>query len=237
MVWHGIFGIERNVEALLSPTHLLEALGMWAMVSGPMRTAWKRSDLSIANNWMAMGPMLLSLMATMSGFMFMTQFAHPIHTPHALLSSADAALGVAAVLLQATILTGIVLLAVRRWTTLPFGSFTLVFTLNALAMATQHDHYALVPPAALAGLVADLLLRLTKPSVAQPVAFRLFAIGVPVVYYLFYFLALEITAGLRWTITLWGGAIVLAGIAGGLMSYLLVLPSGFVESTEKAPIR
>ena len=55
MVWHGIFGIEQNVEALLSPTHLLQALGMWAMVSGPLRAAWKRSDVNTANIWIDVG--------------------------------------------------------------------------------------------------------------------------------------------------------------------------------------
>lgn len=243
MIWHEIFGIEANVEAMLSPTHLLQAISMWAMVSGPLRAALKRSDAGSHNIWTEKGPMLLSLTATVSGFMFMTQFVHPLHTPWAVFTASGESflmdgLGVAAVLLQAAFLTGMVLLAVRRWgTTLPLGSFTLVFTLNAFAMATQQDHYELVPTAALAGLAVDLFLKLLKPSAARPDAFRLFAIAVPLIYYLLYFLALEITVGISWSITLWGGTIIFAGIVGSLLSYLIVLPSGFVEQPELAHIQ
>ncbi len=37
MIWHMLFGIEVNVDALLSPTHLLLAVGMALIVSGPLR--------------------------------------------------------------------------------------------------------------------------------------------------------------------------------------------------------
>src|SRR5918992_2170806 len=35
MVWHELFGIEADVEALLSPTHLVLALGGTLILSGP----------------------------------------------------------------------------------------------------------------------------------------------------------------------------------------------------------
>lgn len=39
MLWHSRFGIEAGIEALLSPTHLVLALGGMLMVSGPLRAA------------------------------------------------------------------------------------------------------------------------------------------------------------------------------------------------------
>ena len=44
MTWHTIFGIEQDVEALFSPTHLLLFAGMALILSTPLRAAW--SDLA-----------------------------------------------------------------------------------------------------------------------------------------------------------------------------------------------
>jgi hypothetical protein len=40
MAWHLVFGIETDVAALLSPTHLLLATGAALIVAGPLRAAW-----------------------------------------------------------------------------------------------------------------------------------------------------------------------------------------------------
>ena len=42
VIWHILLGIEVDVEALLSPTHLLLALGGTLILSGPLRAAWRR---------------------------------------------------------------------------------------------------------------------------------------------------------------------------------------------------
>lgn len=44
LLWHTIFGIERSVDALLSPTHLVLATGIILMVTGPLRAAWRKPD-------------------------------------------------------------------------------------------------------------------------------------------------------------------------------------------------
>jgi hypothetical protein len=135
------------------------------------------------------------------------------------------ALTVAGVLVQTGLKMGFVLFAVRRWR-LPLGSITLVFTLNGLAMCTldPQDDYGLMVPVVLAGLVADGVLYYLKPAPRRPGAFRLFAFVVPVVFYFFYFAALWFMKGLWWSVHLWAGAIVLAGLAGWLLSYLIVPP-------------
>lgn len=68
LIWHQIFGIEANTEALLSPTHLILATGGILMVSGPLRAAWQRP---------AMLPALLALTFVVALLAFFTQFAHP----------------------------------------------------------------------------------------------------------------------------------------------------------------
>jgi hypothetical protein len=115
------------------------------------------------------------------------------------------------------------LLAVVRWD-LRFFSLTLVFALNAALNVSQAQDYdlRLVVTAALAGLVADTLVRALKPSAAKPQALHLFAFTVPAVYYALFFLVLMLTRGIGWSVHLWLGSIVLAGVTGWLLSYILL---------------
>jgi hypothetical protein len=119
---------------------------------------------------------------------------------------------------------GLLLLVLRRWA-LPFGTLTLLVTLNAVLMSLMRDLYSVIPAALVAGLIADVLVRQLKPSIARPGALRLFAFVAPVVLYAFYFLALHLSRGLGWSVHLWLGAIVLAGVAGFLLSYVMLPPA------------
>src|SRR5215510_368293 len=168
MIWHEIFGIESDVEALLSPTHLLLAAGITLTTSAPFRAGWRRriDQNDPAPGWIALLPQLLSVTFVWSAWSFMTQFAHPLVDTWAAmgyrppsprnLTLLRTSLGIAGFLLQTGLMLGLVLCTVRRWT-LPLGSLTLVFGLNATFMSFLHDQYRLIPGAALAGLVSDLL--------------------------------------------------------------------------------
>jgi hypothetical protein len=228
LIWHTIFGIEAGVEALLSPTHLVLALGLGLIASGPVRAAWRRSEPGLG--WAAQGPMLLALTSTLSVLTFFTEYAHPLvyvaagrGHPH----GGAEGLGVASVLLQTALLMAIVLLTARIGT-LPRGGLTLIVTLNAAAMGFLNfsgDYpLALVVGAGVAGLLGDTLYARLHPSAAAPSAWRLFAFALPAIFYLCYFLALMLTEGIAWSVHLWVGSIVLAGIAGWLLSYLLLPP-------------
>jgi len=235
MIWHEIFGIESDVEALLSPTHLLLAAGITLTTSAPFRAGWRRriDQNDPAPGWIALLPQLLSVTFVWSAWSFMTQFAHPLVDTWAAmgyrppsprnLTLLRTSLGIAGFLLQTGLMLGLVLCTVRRWT-LPLGSLTLVLGLNATFMSFLHDQYRLIPGAALAGLVSDLLVRWLKPSVERSGALRLFALAVPIVYYALYYVALIVTQGLGWSVHIWTGSIVLSGIVGLLLSYLLIPP-------------
>jgi len=166
----------------------------------------------------------------------MTQFGHPLvdtwaaaairpRTQHGPMLRQS--LGIMSILLQAGLLMGLVLLAVFRWI-LPLGSLTLMFALNATLMSFMRDQYCFIPAAALAGFAADLLLRWLRPSMARSRAFRLFAFAVPAIYYTLYFVVIMVTQGLDWSVHLWTGAIVLAGVVGLLLSYLLIPPAPYI---------
>jgi hypothetical protein len=230
MIWHELFGIEEGVEALFSPTHLVLGLAMGLIVSGPFRAAWQRMEtktLSWSQGW----PMLLSLTFMLSLFTFFTQIAHPLvnlwgghpFTYSNLLQE----MGVISILLETGLLMGPILLTICRWR-LPLGALTLVFTLNAIAMGFLYDEgnypLAYVAAMAAAGLVTDVLRQQLHPSPQRPGALRLFALAVPIIVYTFYFLTVQLTVGVGWSIHLWLGVTILAGVTGWLLSYLLVPP-------------
>jgi hypothetical protein len=74
MIWHLAFGIEVNIEALLSPTHLMEALGGALIVTGPIRAAWARPE----EGWRSLLPALISLALLLSILTFFTSYANPL---------------------------------------------------------------------------------------------------------------------------------------------------------------
>jgi hypothetical protein len=228
MFWHMLFGIELSINGALSPTHIAVSIGLGLVVSGPFRAAWQRSKSRQGQSFVELLPMLLSLTYLLGTITIIAQFSHPfVHTWPA----GDRqdpfsyqALAIVSIVLQTIILMGLVLLTVRRWQ-LPFGAFTLVFTLNMLMLSVMQDTYLLIPVAALGGLVADVLVWRLKPSIKEPNALRIFAFIVPVALYLFYFLALELTSGVKWSVNLWLGSTFAAGLAGLFLSYLLIPPT------------
>jgi len=138
-------------------------------------------------------------------------------------------LGIISILFQAALLMGLVLLLLRRWL-LPFGSMTMVFTLSSVAISFLNDQYAFIAAAFAAGIIADVLIWRLKPEPSRPLEFRIFAFAAPVVYYSLYFLVIQWTGGIGWTIHLWMGSIFLAGAISVLLSYLLIPP--LIGATE-----
>lgn len=228
LIWHTLFGIEKSTEALLSPTHLMLALGAVLMVSGPFRAAWQRPPTDPASDRRNLFPMLFSLAYVLAIFTFFTQFANPIansladqHTGDGLIS-----LGIASILLQTALYMGCVLFVMRRWW-LPLGAFTLLYIISSIVsslMAKDSQVLAVAIFASLTGLLIDLLYRGLKPVAERTGAIRLFAFLTPVVINGMYFLGLASIKGLAWSVHLWAGSIVMSGIVGLLLSYVLVPP-------------
>src|SRR5262245_11121971 len=74
LLWHTLFGVEFDIAALLSPTHLLLATSGVLMVTGPIRAAWSRQNSGEAlDGWKALGPVVLSGTFVLSILTFFTQ--------------------------------------------------------------------------------------------------------------------------------------------------------------------
>jgi hypothetical protein len=228
LLWHTLFGIEENVEALYSPTHLLLALGITLAVSGPLRAAYHR-PAGERRRLSEQLPMILSLTLVLSVLTFFIMIAHPLSnlwgTGWEELS--NEAWGMTGIMLDTVLFMGVILLLVRQWPLAP-GALTVLVALNAIAMGFLFSGaYPLVfvLTRVLAGVAADGLLAWLKPSVQRPGALRAFAALVPMVSYGLYFGAAQLTVGVIWTTHLWAGSLAIAGAIGVLVSLLVAPPA------------
>ena len=122
------------------------------------------------------------------------------------------ALGIAAILLQAAIMTGAVLLVVTAGAERSLrGSVTIIFAINGTLMGLLRDQPGLIRRAVASGLACDLLLKRPNASFARPRALRHFAFAVPASCTWLYFLTPILDRGAWWSLHLWSGAIVTVG--------------------------
>jgi Tol biopolymer transport system component len=88
LAWHTLFGIEEDIQALLSPTHLILATSAALILTGPLRSAAIRISASTPARWRELGPAVLSVSAVFTLLGLFTQFAHPLITVFGLKSAA-----------------------------------------------------------------------------------------------------------------------------------------------------
>ena len=246
MLWHVTFGIENGVEGLISPSHLVLALGGGLMVTGPLR-AGLAHPVPGERRWLARMPMVVSLTVFLSLITFFTEYASPYattwvtETPRTG-SQVRLSAGLAGFLVQPAVLMGPVLF-VLRVQSLPLGSLTVLLSVNVALMTIIHDKYLgtgpypLIGAAIVAGLIGDALIRWLRPAPDRVIAFRAVAFLIPAVQYLLYFVAVMASARVAWSVHLWTGAIVIAGGVGWLLSYLVVAPGGIAPSRLRAGAR
>ncbi|GHP01135.1 hypothetical protein KSF_111820 [Reticulibacter mediterranei] len=246
LIWHTFLGIEANLSAEYSPPHLILAAAGLLITTGPLRAAWHAEQLDRSRRWAA----VLSLAVVLSTLTFFTSEFHPFDHPWAWtrfrpveianqglglpafgdggVSTQDLAqaIGVSSIVLQSALLVSLLLFAIRRFgTLLPSGALLVVLTLNGAVMSIPHGDPWVFPLTIVAGTVIELLYRGLRPVVELPGRLRLFAVLVPVVLFSLYFLTLFLLGGVWWPIPLWTGAILLAGVVGWFVSYLVVPPA------------
>lgn len=225
MIWHTLLGIEVSVEALLSPTHLVLAFAGVLLASGPFRAGWRRVATE-SDGWRSLLPAIFSLAFTLAVFTFFIEYASPFSNPWPAIDRQTnpvefgQTMGITGIIVQSGVLMSLVLLAVRRWR-LPFGSLALVFALGAVPEVFRADQTRFIPAILVAGLIADALHAWLRPSLERRGALRLFAFLTPVVLYALYFLTIQVTSGIGWSVPLWTGAVAIGGIVGLSSSYVL----------------
>jgi hypothetical protein len=236
MLWHIRFGVEQDIEALFSPTHLLLAVGGATMMCGPIGASLARPG---DPSWSVRLPGLiaLALFGTLVSFFCMWAFTtgasigsdphrvYPALGGDALDDMRDLRLehGIAAVILRSLVMAGLAGWAARRLA-LPFGAIALLVAVPNVLISIMLNP-ALQPllltlgSALVAGFAGDVALRrwgrFERPSWRS----RAFAFGLPFLFWTAYLSAAYVeSGGFWWSPHVAYGAPVIGGLFGLLLS-------------------
>lgn len=244
MTWHEIFGIEVDLEALLSPSHLILFCGGLLVVTSPLRAMWAEGGPSAPTFRQFLPALLSTTLATATVAFFFMDFAPTLsgamtQGPYGFIDLAFGANpdiagwmteevqleGYAAILLTTVILLAPALYLARRWV-LPFGSLTFLFGVVSTLVASieSFDMGMTFGAAAVGGLAGDLLYRGLRAAPDRPWRIRAVAAFAPAVMWLAYFGVLALSFSVGWSVELWSGVCAMSAIAGFGLAVVTVAP-------------
>ena len=225
-IWHTVFGIEFDIDAAVSPSHLMIAGAILLVVTGPARVASRRRSFGL--------PAALSTLYGLSIVTVIVDYANPFArvfgagVPPASHDTGQLLQGEAlfAFTAYAALLVGFILLTTRSGNVAP-GWIALVVGGNMAAMTLVNG--PLHPEAVLAflivsgvgGAIAAALTRWLRPSRANPSGTRVFAFALPALAFAVYAVAIVVMGPTWWTATFWCGLIAVGGLTGLLLSVLV----------------
>lgn len=218
--WHSAFGFEEGVEAIVSPSHITLAAGAALFLGSPLRSALRRPDEYEGLQFL---PVLVSASLVLTiialfGLLLnpLAQVGYVVDEP--VFRSYALGWGSLVVFPLLFVASGLLL---ARWFDLPPGALTLTFLVPALASVTPVGVFEFVLPALLGGVVLDGLVQWTRGEAIDGLALRLFGVLFPVLFVATYFGLVATRFRLTWVVHVWSGTIVMAGLAGLLLTYAM----------------
>jgi hypothetical protein len=227
MAWHQIFGVENDIEALHSPTHLVLATGMTLMLSGNLLSWMSRDDRKTVI--IDTLPMILSAAFVYSIITFMTQYAHLTDMlPAGIQVPRDnfypQALPMTGFIIHFVALMGI-LFTVMRTGRVPTGFLTIVLSLNLFAMGIMREHPILCIVGLITGIGGDVFLSRLYPYEKHMTGIRVLSFAVPALFLFCYFGFMITTQATWWSIHMWAGSAFMAGVSALLLSFVAWPPA------------
>jgi hypothetical protein len=250
LLWHQVFGIEQNLAALLSPTHLLLLTGIALILLAPFRAAWSAPQPPSAGRRGAVPAFLsITLLTALVAFFFgynslfslptgelaggpaeVVPFSHgqgqapePAGDVDVEGRAEDTQIrGIMAARSTSLILVAPVLRMLGRWR-LVFGAATILFLVVATVIVTVHGFGAWesLLGAAAAGVAADAAIAGLRPSPDRMGAFRAVGSLIPMVVIGCTFLAAVWRSPFGWPAELWTGTVFFGGLAGYALAFLM----------------
>ena len=239
LAWHTALGIEVDMEALISPPHLLLVTAHLLMISTPLRTAWM-SPLPRRVGWREFAPAALSLTASVALITFITPYAFPFND---YLPSAEFADGTFAATTRfrlaqeggmltyfaSTLIYVTPLLAIlKRWRP-PFGTATLMIGVSAIGSMVVDPLLLGAPILALSGigmgLFADVFIAESDPGPERRNSLLTFGALTPLPLVALSLLAVELQWGLAWGVNFILGAMVIASLVGIGLALAVAAPA------------
>ena len=235
LLWHELFGIEVDVEALISPTHLLLMIGGLLMVSMPVRSALRAGASSTGSNATVAASVGLALGVVSFFLMYLSPWAFPGEYQHEFRPNVDVSelgveAGMASALVFTALLAGALLWTATRWR-LPAPAATVGFTVLAIGQSGLNGFDVRLPvlSALAAGLVADVLR-------ARGAGAGVIGAALGAALWSSYFGLYHVEYGVGWSASLWVGAVVFAALTGGAVG-LFVSRDAPAASGEAARAR
>ena len=230
LTWHTIFGIERGIAALLSPTHLGLITGAFLVVTTPFRAAVADGLIPRSGGWRQLGPVVasVSLAGLLLAFIFqnVAQFSQNqfvslgvgqyiggvVDVPDLANWHTDAL--VFAFLIDSLFLFGPWLMLARSYRP-PRFSLLLMITAQVILLQAIRGFAdpGLIAGAVISGLVAELLVFLVVPGPDDYRRLRVAAFLLPLVFWGVYLgLMAAHDHGLGVKPEIWGGAVLWSGL-------------------------
>lgn len=217
-VWHKSFGVERGIDALLSPTHLLLFAGLLLVLTAPFRAA--RAVRAVREGpvgWIVVGSVIsaTALVGFFLNFAWGLGIAAQTRIPYDPATEAGETAVIAGVA-SMLVTTAVLFVAARALLTAgppPTGAITVLFALTAALVSGAFDEDAEGIVAALvAGAVLDVVTRrdLLRPALAFGLA--------SIVLWLGYLGLLQAIDGIEWQAEIWFGAAVLASLGAAAIA-------------------
>lgn len=209
-IWHTFLGVEVDLDALYSPTHVLLFAGMLLILTSPVRAAWHRAPAENAPPLRTFLPALGGLTLTASMLVFAFMYWSPLMdawptSEYVVWSRAEDVeelvllQGMASLFTTVLLLVGPLALVLRRWVTPP-GTATVLFTVPSLLASAlaEFAYLELVASAVVAGVLTDVLVARLRPAADHPARLRAttgVAAGLLVATYL---AAVWVSLGIAW---------------------------------------
>lgn len=248
--WHSVFGIEQNISALFSPSHLGLATGGFLILGAPFSAAWQAP----ARPWRQLVPAFGSaLLAGMVAAFILQEFA--VFARHGLVQAYSGTAGSQPAVTAATsqgIMVALatffvstfalfipVLLSALRWRLHPAvpAAMVLVPSVALQVMVALRDAW-LVPVALAGSVLVGVVWAALRPAPDRP-ARLLAAAGIsPVVFWAPYFAGVSLRDGaLSFPPEVWSGTLVWTGLAMLGLAALTLKVRGGAGGTQEVPDR
>jgi hypothetical protein len=222
MVWHTLFGIEVDLEALLSPPHLVLLTAGSLMIATPVRAAAAKHPIP---STAADLPVLISATTATAVAAFFLDYLSPFtEAPSANNGfDGDQSFGLSQHLAYSILIVAAVLFVWTRLGRVPTGLVTLVVAAASIPNGVFDDFENL--PAQLwpllGALLADAALRWVA---ARRPKLTPLAVGtlIPLLVWPTHLIGVELSRGVAWSLELWSGVVVLTTLAGAVLGGLFL---------------
>jgi hypothetical protein len=247
-IWHAQFGTEANVEALVSPPHLVVFAGLAFLLTSPVVVLWGREARRLG--WVASVVALSSVVTTVLVVSLFTGFLSPLASGMELsagyqeplvgesIIDYDQVRGLGIAVWTTAVLVAAFTTILVRFRPMPGLVAISVFLCGAPALALTDPQVIrpLVIGYALAGLVTEVLVALLgKPTLGRMAA-AVTGAAMGSMLWAATFALLEREQRLGWSTAMWSGTVVLTGLVGAVTASFVALPAPTGASVVDSPV-